>query len=276
MKFQMSDCDSSSNTDDKDVGHVYRGTSAELAVVRAAAGNFDALRVAIEQYMDHDKQEVLLHDAISVKVQLVTDYDDEKNEEQEDALAAFEGFVHGTLVLTSERVMFWACDASQEAHDFAMDAACIELHALQEEPEMAVYIQAQDNDANDDAAPLEVTIVPIDSNSSSSESSDACQEIFDALCKLVSMHPIDPNENDEGNAFEMMLGAFNQGNNDDNMMFYSAEATTDMMEGDATLDERERMLQRLDDLLVVPPELERNSDDDGGQFSDADDSENLL
>jgi hypothetical protein len=35
-------------------------------------------------------------------------------------------------------------------------------------------------------------------------------------------------------------------------------------------------LQRLDDLLIVPPEFRISSDDEGGQFDDADEDDEIL
>lgn len=268
-----SDLNHNDYDDDEDVGHIYRGLEAELSIVRAASTHPETRLVAIQQYMDARKEEVILHDAIAVKASLITndDSNDEDRESRKKDMAVLSSFTQepGTLVVTTERIMFFHDNEAQAATDFAIDATCIELHALQEDPELAVYIQAQDNSAREDVAPLELTIMPV--TDAANTHSASCQAIFDALCKLISMHPIDPNENDDG-PFGMMTGSDVIG---DEMMFYSAtDATLNGSHGqgsEATEEERERMLQRLDDMLVVPPDLEKRSDYEGGQFSDAED-----
>lgn len=182
--------------------------------------------------------------------------------------------VAGEVFVTRMQVLFVASDQSE--HDFAIGASCIVLHAMMEVPRLAVYLQLNEDadknaqmgagavafgndvedDENDDWAgasgPLEVTIQPVEK--------DDCQRLFDSLCKLVALHPTEDDEDDDG---------YNMGGGgDDDLIWAPAHASTvnsDRSEG-ATEAERDAMLERLDNLLVVREEFKIQE----GQFDDAD------
>ena len=172
-------------------------------------------------------------------------------------------------------------------HDFVIGATKILLHALQDEPEASLYLQidfdGNEADSDGDGAGLELRLTPIadqnhsdgDNNNNNSGNTDTVnlgQVLFDALCKLVSKHPIALEEDDDdGN--EDMFGedmiwapatrhrpgvAFGDHYGD-----YYDDVDDD---GGASPEERRAMLERLDNILVVRPDLEIPED---GQFEDA-------
>lgn len=174
--------------------------------------------------------------------------------------------VAGDVYVSESQVLFVASDDHGNYHDFAIGATCIHLHAMMEDPEVAVYLQLTDDGRDEES--LEVTLTPLDPEN--------CQTLFDALCKLVSLHPI-PEADDDGNGMDGLFG----GGGGDVMMsdelvwapsvgFGSVGGVHDDEEhelGGATEEERAAMLERLDDLLVVRPEFEFQE----GQFEDAED-----
>ena len=97
----------------------------------------------------------------------------------------------------------------------------------------------------------------------SSRSEEDRQKLFDALCKLISLHPIEDDE-DEDNHGMFSGGMIGGGFGDDPRLDYG-----EMVWAEPTPEEsdREAMLERLDNLLVVPPGLE--VEDDDGRFDDA-------
>jgi hypothetical protein len=100
---------------------------------------------------------------------------------------------------------------------------------------------------------------------------DACQTIFDGLCKLVGRHPLQLDD-DDGSGFEGRGGGF-----DTEDMIWAPSAGMRSMdvsyddpdEEGATDSERAAMLHRLDNILVVLPEFEVRD----GQFDDPDDDD---
>lgn len=124
--------------------------------------------------------------------------------------------------------------------------------------------------------------------------SQTCQLLFDSLTKLASLNPADDGgEGAGGGLFSMLammagmggqngqMGGFVYGDddeddNDDMVIRFggSNNLVEDNDDSDGAADEeRHAMLQRLDGVLVVPPEYEIASSDEGegGQFDDADD-----
>jgi len=154
---------------------------------------------------------------------------------KDDDDVAFES-VAGKAIVTTERILFVA--KVEEKHDVAVDSECILLHATAQGPP-SIYLQLQEMSA-ELAAPMELTLVP--------DTESSCQAFFEALSKLVAMHPIDDDDIDDG---------------EEGMMFMCPAKIED---GEDTVDEREVMLDRLDNMLEVPPHLEV----DDGQFDDAD------
>ena len=142
----------------------------------------------------------------------------------------------------------------------------------------------EDESIQDDT--LELYFKPTTSDESN------CQSIFDALTKLITMTgDLDDGFGGGGGLFNMMslmAGIGGNGNDmvvanhdnesDDEMVFRVGGSNNLVQDNDNESDgvpdeERQAMLQRLDDMLVVPPEYEIASTDEeeegGGQFSDA-------
>lgn len=157
--------------------------------------------------------------------------------------------VAGEVFISWSQVLFVAANGNT-SKDLAIGATCITLHAMTEEPELSLYLQLTTGD--DDDAPSEVTITPLDS--------EASQVLFDGLCKLVSSHPLEEEDDGEGGEFfgsDDLIWAPSSG-----AYFNNGEENE---EGAATGEERDAMLERLDNLLVVRPEFEIQE----GQFEDA-------
>jgi hypothetical protein len=145
--------------------------------------------------------------------------------------------VDGKVIVTTDRILF--VSKTQEAHDVAVDSECILLHATAQDPP-SIYLQLQEMTA-EMAAPMELTFIP--------DTETSCQPFFEALSKLVSMHPVEDDDDDnEGDEGLMYMGP--------------VEVESD----EPAPDDRQAMLDRLDNLLEVPLHL----DVQDGQFDDAD------
>jgi Regulator of volume decrease after cellular swelling len=244
------------------------------------------------------------------------------------------------LVVTSEQLLFWqqvneegVQPAAAPHYDLSVDAVCIDLHALvndnsnsqsedenvqETSPPSAVYIQMSRNDGDEadpgeenDADLMELTIhfaaandEQVGDDKSSTEETTA-QALFEAITKLISMHPINPNDgidqpdgadsrpttwygaeefgasngNDQyGDAEDYDDDEEEYYDNDDDM-YVASNGNNNSGDQGATEEERNAMLERLDRLLIVPIELEQNDSEgevelvERGQFDDADDNE---
>lgn len=153
--------------------------------------------------------------------------------------------VEGSFFVTSERILFVAKNGATQ--DFAIDAECIQLLAVSND---SVYIQIQYPE-DEESAPMELTVTPVKTDDTSSTTS---QQMFEALSRLVSMHPIPLDDDDD---------------DDDGMMEDAIAAPPSVEGGAATEEDRDVMLERLDQMLVVPPEYEEH-ETTSGQFDDAD------
>lgn len=198
--------------------------------------------------------------------------------------------------------------------DTCIAGSAIELHALAQEdqPNMCVYLQC----SSDGATPmLECFLEPLgpstpdptdpDNPGTTQTVPQQCQALFDALSTLVALHPVDPNESEEpqeelfggGMVFgdDTRLGslphvvATGNGVASDDMVvgdaaFVAPPSTTSLEDHATTTQERDAILSRLDDLLIVPPEYEIDSSDtetrsvalEEGQFDDAEDDDCIL
>jgi hypothetical protein len=200
--------------------------------------------------------------------------------------------ISGTVFVTSTQVLFVAADAEQSHSDLAIGGACVVLHAMTEDPAPAVYLQLSSSSSSEHAddggfgggSITEVTLVPSDGRPG--DDGD-CQRLFDALCKLISLHPIVV-ENDEddddgygGGMFGfgsggMIGGGFGDdafgdyGEGGESLVWATLDGDNeDDNGGGATDAEREAMLERLDGLLVVAPGLQAGDTETDGQFDDA-------
>ena len=198
----------------------------------------------------------------------------------------------GQVIITTKRVFFVARDEQDFEKDFAIDAQCISLHAMMTEPDISVYCQLADNDNHeydeDYEGPVEVIfylqtteLEQKDMNVDEDEIKKLSTILFESFTKLVNLNPILDDEDDCGAAggLEAMLGMMGNSlyddEDDDDDMICRIDSR-DIVCGDETIQrqdgnpsERAQMLERLDRLLVVPPQYEI----DDGQFDDADESE---
>eukprot|EP00535_Pseudo-nitzschia_heimii_P010633 CAMPEP_0197177674 /NCGR_PEP_ID=MMETSP1423-20130617/3200_1 /TAXON_ID=476441 /ORGANISM="Pseudo-nitzschia heimii, Strain UNC1101" /LENGTH=305 /DNA_ID=CAMNT_0042627263 /DNA_START=87 /DNA_END=1004 /DNA_ORIENTATION=- len=185
--------------------------------------------------------------------------------------------VSGEVFVTNTQVLFVSETGDEPGSDLAIGGACVVLHAMTDDPEPSVYLQLSSSSDHDDGTGVvtEVTFVP-----SSGGSSD-CDRLFEALCRLISLHPVE-GDDDDGDDDGMFGGAMIGGGFGDDPFGDYGEAVDGLVwapppstdDGPvATNREREAMLEHLDNLLVVAPGLEAKDDNDkGGQFEDAPES----
>lgn len=179
----------------------------------------------------------LLNGWIHCRLSRKNDDDYEKDESDENTSTDIDA--SGYLRVSSDRLWFCAQDAD---HDVVVPGKDVELHALTSEP-VSLYIQLRGDSEED--APIELTLIPDNEN-------EHCELIFEALTRLVENHPIDDDDSDQ-DYDDMVVGP---------------------LPGEATEEEQAIMLERLDQLLVVPPEYEEQPQvQDGGQFDDAEEED---
>lgn len=212
-------------------------------VLRGEGSNLDPFRsektfADILSQVTGDDETALIPQSIPVKAT----WQQTQNDESSTVFSHEAGF----LFVTSERIFF--ISTSDKNHDVSVDAACIQLHAVSED---GIYIQIQESNENSDGG-IEWTVTPTTTTptTTNTEEEEACQVLFEALSKLVSMHPTVLDDDDDG------FG--------DDAIF--APPST----GEATEQERLAMLERLDNMLEVPPEYQVQAE---GQFDDAESEE---
>lgn len=208
--------------------------------------------------------------------------------------------VSGQLYITSKRIFFVASKKDEYKYDFAIDAACIALHAMSREPKWNVYCQLTEEinniiwDENTDKINLDKDNSPIEIFFSPLKSPETfCQILFKALTNLATLNPVAAEEDAEedgewcGNA----MGSFSHSSSGTAMMammsgvtgeYYGDEIVyreDDSIDKDdpQQMDRREKMLEKLDNMLVVPSECDTPGNNDSkkttgnqGQFDDAD------
>ena len=115
--------------------------------------------------------------------------------------------IPGTLFITTERLVFVSSnnnnnnnDNNDNNNDFSIHAACLLLHAISQD---GLYIQVQD--VNQEKEGLELTITPTTTTTTTTtlqqQQQQQQQVMFDALTKLVSLHPIMDNHHDDEGGF---------------------------------------------------------------------------
>ena len=153
---------------------------------------------------------------------------------------------------------------------------------------------SQEEEGAEEIGALELYLRPADTCCPSEEDqSIICQDIFEALTQLASLNPVEDDDDGYGgglfNMMAMMAGGGSEEemimahdgadhDSDDDMVVRLGDSNNHLIEEEVDDNERQAMLERLDNLLQVPPEYEIKSDDDGGQFDDAedDDDEDIL
>ena len=151
--------------------------------------------------------------------------------------------------------------------------------------------EGNDDDVSDDNEIMEVYFKPMicEHVPDKEQHAETCQRLFASLTKLASLNPTDDDDGGFGgggglfNMLSLMAGMGNvldgDGSNDADEMvirdnnFVEADEESEV----APEDERQAMLDRLDAVLVVPPEYEIQSEEEGaGQFEDAEEDDHLL
>jgi hypothetical protein len=194
---------------------------------------------------DDNDEALLLPEAMSVKVTLQATQTDSTSLVQE-----FKD-IPGTLFITTERLVFVSSKDDNNKNDFSIHAACLLLHAISQD---GLYIQVQDVNEEKDGFELTITPTTTPTTTTTLQQQQQQQVMFDALTKLVSLHPIMDNDDNDDEDF----GFFN-----DNAVMAPPRTA------------REEMLQRLDEMLVVvevpppPPPSECYPVVVQGQFDDA-------
>lgn len=280
-------------------GVVLQGAAARLNSLRVSGEQSTALQQILRRTTE--KEERVLLGPIPTRAQkwIVAGNDDEDSNGDDDGIEANTDsntttnsnnnnhMVSGQLVITNQRLLFWEDDDNNDdttKHDLSVDATCIDLHALTDDDPVAIYIQIRDDSKDFPESLLELNLQPIQ------EPNETCPQIFQAVAELISLHPIDPNDDDDydGNPYygdhafddadeDNNWCAQDDENGDDNddlvfcaPMVDPPNTTTD---DEVTELERNAMLERLDNLLIVPPEFEQ---DDEGQYDDADEGDDIL
>jgi len=211
--------------------------------------------------------------------------------------------VRGKMFVTTKRVFFAAHDVQMASFDFAMNAYCISLHALMSEPTHSVYCQLCESASkgfrdehqqpeDEDPSTIEIVIQPLDDvGALEGNIKLSCQQLFDALSKLISLNPVSCDDEEGGMGYTSagagglaaMLGflagdsavGFDDEEHNEDEMIYRIDSNGNawknhiaMADGETIEEaERDRMLKHLDNLLVVPPEYDEHE----GQFDDAED-----
>lgn len=252
---------------------VLQGTCANLSALRGTdeqtRSTFFDERNTNQVALSSGSGPLLMQSSVPVSVTTITPNDDDDNDEESEG-ATPSSPIQGELFVTNTQVLFVANEVEKIKSDLAIGAACIVLHAMTEDPELAVYLQLSTD--GDDAAPTEVTVTP--------RENEDCQKVFDALCRLISLHPVQVDDDEENDMFGGGGGWIGGGFGDDPLADYGepndgfvwAPPSSTTVAGTATTEERDAMLEHLDNLLVVRPELELAAEEEG-QFDDADDDE---
>jgi hypothetical protein len=263
---------------------IRRGTDAGLTGVRTAlqqqqAGDASLLAAALEAFLseppsDEDAPRTAGASPPSpffqepVQLSWQTPLDDEEGAGAETGAA--EGAAEGHLVVTPHACIFVGATVDD---DWYVPAVCLALHALQQDENgshdastpTAVYIQ-MDPDGDDDngGLPWEWTL-----------HTEQAPQLFAVLSRLVSLHPVDPHEDTNHLDEEDDEGGEDPFAPED-MVWASDVQQQQREDGEATDQDRQAMLERLDQVLVVPPEYEIVGGQPAraeGQFDDADEED---
>jgi len=203
-------------------------------------------------------------------------------------------------------------DGDEEERERGPSAVYIQMSGEQDH-----HDEDEDDENGNDSSLFELTVQPTASQQQQGDDDNAenggptdveriSRQLFEAIGKMISLNPIDPNDQDElpendggalfGGGGSWITGEGFSGNDvmesdmtpaqlrewethndddddgDDELMFAAAAS-----DAPPTEEERDAMLERLDNLLIVPPEFEVHDDDNDdastGQFDDADEED---
>jgi hypothetical protein len=257
------------------VGVVLQGDAARLGSLRVRGER----TAAIQQILRTPEEDRLILGPTPTRAQWIVAADGNENGTTE----ANDCMVPGQLVVTNQRLLFWGDDNVEydaTKHDLSVDATCIDLHALTDNDPVSIYIQIRNDSKDFPESLLELNLQPIH------EPNQTSHQIFQAVAELISLHPIDPNDDDDYGDENHYYSdhAFDdeenddiwcaQKDDDDDLVFCAPMVNPNTTTNDeATEDERNAMLERLDNLLIVPPELEQDNE---GQYDDAEEGDDIL
>ena len=236
------------------------------------------------------EEEYILYYSPSIKVTWAVDQHPEENFQN----SCFENIM-GKLYITSKRIFFVASSEKNSMYDFAIDAACISLHAMASEPQWNVYCQLTDDiqdicwdSRGDKDTATQETIIIENKNTKSSPSpieifftpvetpENKCQLLFKAMTRLATLNPVEDEDEDDywsgnantdnnsGNGVAAMGGTMagkETIDNEDDVVYRVDNSNKTNYSETVENDRRQQMLNRLDNLLEVPSdsELENNS-----------------
>jgi hypothetical protein len=169
----------------------------------------------------------------------------------------------GEFFITISQALFGSSSSSEDGStDWAIGATCIKMHAMADDPEPSIHLQVSEGSDGEDYQ--DVTLIPLDPSD--------CDRVFDGLCKLVNRHPVELDDDEDGTGF---CGGGEDGFDAEDMIWAPSAGVRSMGLYDDENDEdgpseteREAMLHRLDNILVVLPELDVRE----GQFDDAEEA----
>lgn len=269
-------------------GGVLHGEAAALSSCRVS--DRALLQSALQQIFRSDEEIMLGPFAVLARF-----HDEQENGDDGD-------YIPGNVVISSEQLLFWK-DGPIGNFDLRVEAVCIDLHALtrdqesdrdddnDDNPPSAVYLQISTSGDGHELHDclVELTLRPL--GETDEDIQRISQQLFNAITDLISLHPIDPYELDEaqtdnggggGNWFgdgPVMTNGSDV--HDGPVMTYGCDVRDDddlvtaAPHGAATDDERNAMLERLSNLLIVPAVLECDHHS-SGQFDDADSDDELI
>ncbi len=275
---------------DDDGGRFLRGKEANLDSIRSYHTESRENYFDSKSNKDNNSNATKIEDSDQEKEEKVLCYFKSVSMTIQNAPVEYEGII-GQLIVSTKRVFFIACSEKDIEKDFVVDAQCISLHAMMSEPDHSVYCQLADDNEDDEeyTGPSEIFFYPqISSNEAQEKITDKedskrnlSQLLFDSFTELINLNPVfDENENDGGAAGGLMamlgmLSGNSQYDEDDDMIcrvdpsnIIMGTGEENQNDNDPSSNERTQMLERLDNLLVVPPEYEID-----GQFDDADEEE---
>ena len=191
---------------------------------------------------------------------------DEEGQEQQQSSTSSSSQVQGDIIVTTKRLLFASRineeklsvpsetvneNAVWSSHDFVVDIQGIILHAIATDPEPSLYCQFEEEPQQ---PVTQVYFFPPTTSTCSSDPSLLLSKLFHALAMAIEWNPVSSSREDEDG---LLVGE----ESDDSDYSIPIVHSTQPSDG-ATPEQRRAMLERLDALLVVPPDLEIHSDND--------------
>jgi len=206
------------------------------------------------------EEEVILYSVAKGFSRIVLDEDEEGQEQQQSSSQ-----VQGDIIVTTKRLLFASRineekmtvppetaneNAVWSSHDFVVDIQGIILHALATDPEPSLYCQFEEEQQQ----PVTQVYFFPPTSTCSPDPSLLLSKLFHALAMAIERNPVTMDDDDE----DGLLVGEESDNSDNGIPIFHPTQQSD----GAPPEQRRAMLERLDALLVVPPDLEIHSDND--------------